>query len=63
MFIVLVVLSFLGLVILPVVFLLDPVEVKHKSNANASASSAESTSKTVEIYPVSHRHVPISRAR
>lgn len=63
MFILLVVFSFLGLVILPVVFLLDPLEVKHKLLHERFEITRARTTKTVEIPSSSHRHIASSRAK
>ncbi len=63
MFILLVVLSFLGLVILPVVFLLDPLEVKLKLLDERFRANPASGAKTVEILSAAHNRVIVSRPK
>ncbi len=63
MFILLVVLSFLGLVLLPVVFLLDPLEVKLKLLHERFGVNPASGAKTVEIPSAAHKRVMVSRAK
>jgi hypothetical protein len=63
MFILVVVFSFLGLVLLPVVFLLDPLEVKLKLLHEQFGASPASGTKTVEIPNAAHKRIVVSRAK
>lgn len=63
MFVVLVVAAFLGIVILPVIFLLDPLEVKTKAASSTVGEHRRRATDTLRLPPADDHRAAVSGAK
>ncbi len=63
MFVVLVICCFLGIVVLPVIFLLDPLEVKTKAAQTVSGSRPSTAADVLRLQPAEDGHAAASGAK